>query len=41
VYDVIEAPPFEAGAEYTTVADVSVASETVGTAGRDGLKVVA
>lgn len=34
-------PPSEAGAENKTVADVSDVVETVGAAGRDGLKVVA
>ena len=41
VYEVIGAPPVEDGAEYETVADVSVVVETAGTAGRDGLKIVA
>ena len=40
VYEVIGAPPVDTGAEYDTVADVSVVVETVGTAGRDGLNVV-
>ena len=40
VYEVIGAPPVEDGAEYETVADVSVVVETVGTAGREGLNVV-
>ena len=41
VYAVIAAPPVDTGAEYETVADVSVVVETTGTAGREGLKVVA
>ena len=39
VYAVIGAPPVDTGAEYETVADVSVVVETAGIAGRDGLNV--